>query len=185
MRQLNLSVLKIRNDSKRRRRLSATGYVAWVLGDLRAKNAMHVVTELSQSGALLAQNHYNTDFGERTAFFDAATSNLGLNARLSQEIVLNFLAATEHCDQPAALKRKRLSGRVGAGLDPCGAIQLAFDLAEGQSRDIVFTLGAGQDKQEADSITAALSWCHCSTSSFSSYTPILAANIQCHAGDDT
>ena len=57
------------------RRLSATGYVAWVLGDLRAKNAMHVVTELSQNGALLAQNHYNTEFGERTAFFDAATTS--------------------------------------------------------------------------------------------------------------
>ena len=67
-------VLKIRNDSMRLRRLSVTGYVAWVLGDLRTKNAMHVVTELSQNGAILAQNHYNTEFGDRTAFFDAATS---------------------------------------------------------------------------------------------------------------
>ena len=72
-------ILKIHNDSRRRRRLSATGYVEWVLGDLRTKNAMQVITGLSRSGALLAQNHYNTEFGERTAFFDAATSRVGLN----------------------------------------------------------------------------------------------------------
>ncbi len=45
-----------------------------------------------------------------------------------------------------------MSGRVGAGLDPCGAIQLVFDLAEGQTREIVFTLGAGKDRQEADTL---------------------------------
>ncbi len=54
--------------------------------------------------------------------------------------------------KPAALIRKRLSGRVGAGLDPCGAILLAFDLAKGKSCDIVFTLGAGLNKQEADAL---------------------------------
>ena len=47
-----------------------------LLGDFRPKNAMHVMTEISANGALLAQNHYNTEFGERTAFFDAATSNV-------------------------------------------------------------------------------------------------------------
>ena len=38
------SVLKVANRSGRPRRLSATGYVEWVLGDLRPKTAMHVVT---------------------------------------------------------------------------------------------------------------------------------------------
>ena len=145
-------VLKIRNDSTRRRRLSATGYVAWVLGDLRSKNAMHVVTELSQSGALIAQNHYNTEFGERTAFFDAATSHLGLIARTVTGDRAEFLGRNGSYNQPTALRRKRLSGRVGAGLDPCGALQLTFDLSEGQSRDIIFTLGAGQNRQDADAL---------------------------------
>ena len=43
---VKFTVLKIRNDSGRARRLSATGYVEWVLGDLRPKTAMHVVTEM-------------------------------------------------------------------------------------------------------------------------------------------
>ncbi|HEY5900736.1 MAG TPA: glucoamylase family protein, partial [Burkholderiales bacterium] len=52
---VKFSVLKLVNVSGRPRRLSATGYVEWVLGDLRPKTAMHVVTEIdASSGALNA-----------------------------------------------------------------------------------------------------------------------------------
>jgi cyclic beta-1,2-glucan synthetase len=34
---IKYSVLRVRNDSAAPRRLSATGYVEWVLGDLRAE----------------------------------------------------------------------------------------------------------------------------------------------------
>jgi len=68
---IKFMVLKVRNESGRMRRLSATGYVEWVLGDLRPKSTMHVVTEIDPaSGALLARNPYNTEFADRTAFFD-------------------------------------------------------------------------------------------------------------------
>ena len=43
---VKFSVLKVRNASGRPRRLSATGYVEWVLGDLRPKTTMHVITEI-------------------------------------------------------------------------------------------------------------------------------------------
>lgn len=144
-------VLKIRNESMRHRQLSATGYVAWVLGDLRTKNAMHVVTELSPNGALLAKNYYNTEFPERTAFFDVA-SNLGLNGHTVTGDRTEFIGRNGSLKNPAALKRTRLSGRVGAGLDPCGAIQLAFDLPIGQSYELVFTLGVGRDARDADDL---------------------------------
>ena len=50
---VKFTVLKVRNESGRSRRLSATGYVEWVLGDLRPKTAMHVVTEIDpKTGAL-------------------------------------------------------------------------------------------------------------------------------------
>ena len=49
--------LKMRNASGRPRRLSVTGYVEWVLGDLRPKSVMHVVTEVDgKTGALFARN---------------------------------------------------------------------------------------------------------------------------------
>src|SRR5581483_7596289 len=57
---VKFSVLKLANRSGRPRRLSATGYVEWVLGDLRPKTAMHVVSEIdAASGALYAANAYN------------------------------------------------------------------------------------------------------------------------------
>ncbi len=60
-------VLKIRNKSGRYRRISATGYMEWVLGDLRP-SSMHIITEMdTRSGAILARNAYNTEFGNRVA----------------------------------------------------------------------------------------------------------------------
>ncbi|MGE5731080.1 MAG: glucoamylase family protein, partial [Gemmatimonas sp.] len=68
---VKFSVLRVRNTSGRSRRLSVTGYAEWVLGDLRPKTAMHVITEIDgKSGALMARNSYNTEFPDRVGFFD-------------------------------------------------------------------------------------------------------------------
>ncbi len=149
---LKFASLKIRNDSIRSHTLSVTGYIAWVLGDLRTKNAMHIVTELSEGGSIYAQNYYNNEFGDRIAFFDAKTSNINLNSRSITGDRNEFIGRNGTLQKPAALLRKRLSGRVGAGLDPSAAIQLNFDLAKGQSREIVFTLGVGKNRAELESL---------------------------------
>ncbi|MDP1957971.1 MAG: cyclic beta 1-2 glucan synthetase, partial [Rhodocyclaceae bacterium] len=115
---VKFSVLKVRNESGRPRRLSATGYVEWVLGDLRAKSAMHVSTEIApQSGALYARNPYHPDFAERVAFFDVDDPTRSLSGDRTE-----FLGRNGTLRNPAAMQRSRLSGKVGAGLDPCAAI---------------------------------------------------------------
>ncbi len=137
---VKFSVLKVRNGSGRARRLSATGYVEWVLGDLRPKCAMHVVTEIdAASGALFARNVYNTEFAERVAFFDVDDLSRTLTGDRAEFLGRNSAPAT-----PDAMTRSRLSSRVGAGLDPCAAIQVPFDLADGQEREIIFRLGVGR-----------------------------------------
>ncbi|OZY86500.1 cyclic beta 1-2 glucan synthetase [Cellvibrio mixtus] len=142
---VKFSVLKVTNLSARRRRLSATGYVEWVLGDLRTKSALHTVTEIdSASGALFARNAYNSEFGGRACFFDVDD-----NARTLTGDRTEFLGRNGSLGNPDALTRTRLSGRLGAGLDPCGAIQVPFELDEGESREIIFRLGAGQDIEQA------------------------------------
>ncbi len=138
------SVLKIRNASGRPRRLSATGYVEWVLGDLRAKAAPHVVTEIDpDTGALLAANAYGAEFAERTAFFHVAEPNRSVSGDRTE-----FIGRNGTLRRPAAMTRNALSDRVGGALDPCGAAQVAFALEDGQEREIVFTLGAGRSRDE-------------------------------------
>ena len=143
--KIKFAVLKVRNESGRPRRLSATGYVEWVLGDLRSKSAMHVVTEVdSVSGALFARNSYNTEFARRVAFFDVDDATRHVSGDRTE-----FLGRNGTLQSPAAMTRTRLSGKVGAALDPCAALQVAFDLADRQEREIIFTLGVGQDVDEA------------------------------------
>ena len=142
---IKFSVLKVSNESGRRRRLSATGYVEWVLGDLRTKSALHLVTEIDPtSGALFARNAYNSEFGGRVCFFDVDD-----NARSLSGDRTEFLGRNGSLGNPDALTRARLSGRLGAGLDPCGAIHVPFELEEGQTREVIFRLGAAQDLEQA------------------------------------
>ncbi|TQC98227.1 cyclic beta 1-2 glucan synthetase [Moraxellaceae bacterium AER2_44_116] len=142
---VKFSVLKIRNGSGRTRRLSATNYIEWVLGDLRPKSAMHIVTEYeSDSGALLASNAYNNEFEGRVAFLAVGDVPHTVTADRTE-----FLGRNGCIANPDALSRAQLSGRVGAGLDPCAAIQVPFELADGQEREIVFCLGAGRDMDTA------------------------------------
>lgn len=134
---IKYTVLKIRNASGLPRRISATGYVEWVLGDLRAKSTMHIVTELDPiSGAMFARNAYNTEFAERIAFFDVDSSTRTVTGDRSE-----FIGRNGSLENPAAMGRQRLSGKAGAGYDPCSAIQVPLELADGQEREVIFMLG--------------------------------------------
>ena len=82
--------LKVRNESGRSRKLSATGYMEWVLGDLRSKSVMHVITEIdATSGRGLRAEPYNTEFTGRIAFFDVDETT-----RPSPATGLSLLGAT-------------------------------------------------------------------------------------------
>ncbi|MGB5132113.1 MAG: glucoamylase family protein [Steroidobacteraceae bacterium] len=149
---VKFSVLKVRNGSGRMRHLSATGYVEWVLGDLRSKHAMHVVTEIDPtSGALFARNVFNSEFSGRVAFFDVDDLSRTLSGDRTE-----FLGRNGTLESPDAMTRSRLSGRLGTALDPCGAIQVPFDLADGQECEIIFRLGAGRDAEQARALAHRL-----------------------------
>ncbi len=142
---VKFAVLKLRNLSGRPRRLSATAYCEWVLGDLRPKSLMYITTEIDpHTGAIFARNPNANEFAGRVAFLDANESVRTLTGDRTE-----FLGRNGTTASPAALTRVRLSGRVGAALDPCAAIQVPFDLAAGQEREVVFTLGVGRDADDA------------------------------------
>jgi cellobiose phosphorylase len=145
---MKFSVLKLQNESGRHRRLSVTGYVEWVLGDLRPKSTMHVTTIIDpSSGALFARNPYNTEFADRIAFFQTDDAYRTLTCNRTE-----FIGRNGTLRNPAAMTHSRLSGKAGAALDPCAAIQVSFELAEGQEREIIFRLGVGRDVDNASNL---------------------------------
>ena len=142
---VKFSVLKIRNDSGRTRKLSATAYVEWVLGDLRPKTTMQVTTEVDAGGALYARNLYSNEFADRVAFLDCDEAVRSVSCDRT-----GFIGRNGSLRNPAAMRHVRLSGKAGAALDPCAAIQIPFELTDGQEREIVFRLGVGYDADAAN-----------------------------------
>ena len=122
--------LRIANRSGRARQVSITGYWELVLGDIRRKSLQHVVTESDQaSGAILARNPYNPEFGDRVAFFNCSEANRSFTGDRTE-----FLGRNGKLDNPSAMRRVRLSRRIGAGYDPCAAFQTPLALEDGQER---------------------------------------------------
>jgi len=145
---VKFSVLKLRNVSGHSRRLSVTSYSEWVLGELRHKSLLHVRTEVdNKTGALLARNYDNTDFPDRIVFLDVNDASRTLTGDRKE-----FIGRNGNLAQPAAMKRAGLSGKVGAGLDPCGAVQVVFDLAIAQERETSFRLGVGRSLADVQSL---------------------------------
>jgi cyclic beta-1,2-glucan synthetase len=139
------SVIKVKNNSGRKRIFSVTGYVDLILGDLKQKTSMHIVTEIDlKTGCLVARNTYNYDFPGRVVFFDVNNAKSTFTADRSE-----FIGRNGSLEKPSALDFKRLSGRVGAGLDPCAAIQVPVELEDGEEREISFRLGQGRDIADA------------------------------------
>jgi cellobiose phosphorylase len=138
-------MIKVKNNSGRTRKLSLTSYVELILGDLRSKTNMHVITEIDpKSGAIFGRNAYSTEFAERIAFLDVDDTNRTVTGDRSE-----FIGRNSSLKNPMALSRRRLSGKLGAGLDPCASIQIPFELVDGQEREIVFRIGSGRDAEDA------------------------------------
>ncbi len=146
---IKISRLKITDRSGRSRRLSVTAYVEWVLGPSRSASAPFIVTEIdAETGAMLARNPWSIEFGRRVAFADLAGRQLSWTGDRTE-----FLGRNGTLDQPAALAGAApLSNRVGAGLDPCGALQTRLELKANGTAEIVFLLGETATTAEAQSL---------------------------------
>ncbi len=133
--------LSLRNTAQRTRRITATYFAEWVLGNDRDQNQAYVVPEFnSPTQAVLVRNPYNAEFGERVAFLAGSKAIHGLTTDRTE-----FLGRMGSYDHPAALDLVGLSGTVQAGLDPCAAIMLHLDLPPGEEEEIFFLLGEERD----------------------------------------
>jgi cyclic beta-1,2-glucan synthetase len=148
---VKISRLRLRNLTERARRLSVTSYHELVLGVAREASAPFVVTEVDRStGAIFARNSYNNEFAGRVAF--AAVHGAAVGDQTVTCDRREFLGSNGTVARPAALSRERLSGRAGAGLDPCAGIRCEIELAPGESRDLFVLFGEAETREAAQSI---------------------------------
>src|SRR5690606_2843963 len=95
--------------------------------------------------ALLFRNRYNSAFAERVAFFKVSGgSNLSYTADRRE-----FIGRNLDLRAPQALKRKKLSGSIGAGIDTCAGLQVKLELLHGAEKEIIFQIGNESDTHMA------------------------------------
>jgi cyclic beta-1,2-glucan synthetase len=86
------------------------------------------------------------------------------------------------------LFRARLAGRTGAGLDPCGALQLSVELEPGESRQVAFVLGQGRDRAHALELAgryASLSQAQAALATTEREWDDILGAVQVHTPDDS
>ncbi len=137
--------LSLTNRSDRIRRVTATYYLEWVLGTNRLDHAHHLQSEVDvERAAITAFNPFSLRSGEARAFMATSLPLHGFTTCRR-----DFLGPGGSTRNPAALRRIGLSGRQQKGSDPCGVIQVHFDLPPGETQSVDFLVGQGRDLAEA------------------------------------
>ena len=148
---VKVSLLRLTNADRRRRRLTVTAYAEWTLGVQREHTQHQVCTSY-----------------EAAAAGDLRPQLLRSGVRRPGGVSGHQRAGHELHRRPARIHRPqrdvrrsrrrsahdRLSGTTGAGIDPCAALQCVIELAPGESREMVVILGAVSGENEARRVVA-------------------------------
>ncbi|MEP6705163.1 MAG: hypothetical protein ABJB34_10200, partial [Acidobacteriota bacterium] len=122
---VKISILRLHNRTNVKRKLSVTNYNELVLGFDRSRTVPFVVTEVDlENSSIRVRNRYNNEFADRVAFVASRPAWDSFTCDRKE-----FLGRNGSLQNPASLSQEKLSGRCGAGLDPCSALQMIIDLA--------------------------------------------------------
>ena len=149
---LRIQKLKLTNGSPKIRRLTITSYSEIIMGANKEESEMFVWTEYDEtSQALCAHNYYNPDYGNAFSFAVSIPP-----AKTYTGDRTEFIGRNSNTTAPHALKRKNLSKHVGAGLDPCMALQREIELKPGESKEVIFILGYAIDTESYKDLIAKI-----------------------------
>jgi cyclic beta-1,2-glucan synthetase len=142
---VKFSLLTLRNTGTEARALSVIAYNEWMLGPPREGHQLQVVTELDAvNGSIVARNAYNTEFANHVAFLHASDPPISMTGDRC-----SFIGRQRDLSEPVAMQHETLSGRLGAGFDPCAALHVRFHLQPGEERQVLFILGQATDREQA------------------------------------
>ncbi|MEI2779545.1 MAG: glucoamylase family protein [Tetrasphaera sp.] len=143
---VKVSRLRVTNVTDRTRTYIVTTYHESVLGLNRQQTWRRQITSVDpQTGALIVRNPWSLQYADQVAFVDLCGAQESLTGDRRE-----FLGVQGSLREPAAVRSDApLSGRVGAGLDPCAALRTRLTLDPGASADVRILLGAAYDIEQA------------------------------------
>ena len=147
---IKITRLHLHNTTDRTRRIAVTAFVEWVLGPSRPATAAFVATSIDPgtdglAGPMLARNAWTDMFGASVAFCDMAGRQSSWTGDRS-----TFIGRNSSLNHPAAIAAGGpLTGGVGAGFDPCGAMRTLIELPPDGRGEVVFLLGQATDADHA------------------------------------
>lgn len=141
---IRIQRLRLKNVSSHTRKLTITSYHEWVLGENSESTALHVSTQWdNKEKILLAENSYHSEFGQMKAFSSSYPPAKNFNADRTL-----FVGRNQSLRSPAAMRRRQLIDRCGAGLDPCAALQFTITLEPDEEQTVFFFMGQTTDVDE-------------------------------------
>ncbi len=146
---VKITRLRIVNRSSATRRLSVTSYNDWVLGVAGNSAAGLIITTMDNTtGTMFARNAWTNKAADEIAF-----AHLGANHVVWTADRREFIGRNGTYQHPAALMQsKALSGKTGAGLDPCAALQTTLVLKPRQEVELILLLGTAANPAEAQAL---------------------------------
>ena len=145
---VKIARLRLRNLQPLARRITATYYAEWLLGSLRSISRLHIASIYdARNHALLVHNAWNPEFGERVAFLTSSHPPHSLTTDRR-----DFLGREGDLSNPAGLQHWDLGGRVETASDPCAAFQIHLEVPAGETREVAFVLGEGDDRAHASKL---------------------------------
>lgn len=140
---LKIVRITIKNETQDLRKISLTHYLDLVLGTIHQQSSATLWTEWDQEmNTLTARNSYNNEFSEKIIFLNA-----NLKASTFTCDRKEFLGRNGNFLNPDSLLKQNLSGRQGGNIDQCFALQLKFNLNPAEEKEIIFLLGAEENKE--------------------------------------
>lgn len=152
--------VRLRNRGRTRRTLDLFTYLEWNLGPApdthREFHRLFIETEYdAAAGALLATKRLSTiaEHGRgqpwNVEWPHVAFHAAGVRPEAVESDKEAFLGRYGSLANPAAVRAGRLSGTTGKWLDGIGSLQVAVTLDPGEAREVVFTLGVADTRDEA------------------------------------
>ncbi len=133
-------IVKLKNESKKIKKLSLTYYGRMVLGVAPEQTAQYIFTNIEEN-FMWAKNSYSEYFGEMYTFLKIIGGKENSFTGNRRE----FIGRGGSINYPLAMLKEALSGTAGAGFDPCMAACSKVEIAPGEEKSFAIVLGQHED----------------------------------------